>query len=118
MRTRTLSGLLLAILVATTSMSLATNSAEAHRYRGYGWGVAGAVAAGVILSEVYRPRYYRPYAYDYSRYPAYYGDPYFYDRPYYYYRPYRVYRPILRTQRYYGHYGYRAARAHRVHRRY
>jgi hypothetical protein len=129
MRTRTLSGLILALLVATTSLSISTNRAEAG-YRGWGWGIAAGVATGVIISEMYRPRY--PYAYYYGGYPAftyyddgYYGAPYYY-RPYPVYRPYRYYRPYAyraypywRDRAYYSPYrGYRAARVYRANRAY
>ena len=73
MRTRSLSGLLLALLVAVASMTVATDRADAHRYRGLGWGVAAGVATAVIIGSAYRHRYYRPYyGYGYGGYPAYY----------------------------------------------
>src|SRR5512137_1852374 len=107
MRTRSLCGLALALLVAGSSMTVATERAEAHGYRGWGWGIAAGIATGVILNQMYRAPYYRSYyyrpyyGYGYGGYPAYYYDD-DYDGAPYYYRPYRVYRPY----RYYRPYAY------------
>jgi hypothetical protein len=105
MRMRALTASGLAVLIAVMSLATTAQQAEAHRYRGVGWGIAAGVATGIIISQAYRPYYYpraRYYGYGYPGY-GYYGYPgYVYrnygysnydDYDYYESRPYRVFRP-------------------------
>jgi hypothetical protein len=84
-------------LAATTAL-LPLQSAEAHRYRGLGWGIAGAAIGTALIAGAYGYpyRYYdgpRYYYYDGPRYV--YGSSYYYPRPYYYRTSY-YYRPYWR----------------------